>query len=160
MTKGYKIIKDPVERFWANVNILPTPSGCMEWSGRKNYKGYGIMKVNSKSVQAHRFSWELHNLSEIPVGLCVCHRCDNRVCINPSHLFLGTVQENNADRDQKGRKALGEVNGKSKLTEEEVKKIKQLFSEGISDSEVARRYNVWHSTIRAIRVGITWVNVQ
>jgi len=163
MTKSKGIIiKDPIERFWKNVSITSKNSnkGCWEWVGRKSYKGYGIMKIKSKSVQAHRFSYELSNQSKIPEGLLVCHHCDNPTCVNPHHLFLGTIPENNLDRDRKGRKALGERNGKSKLTEDDVKKIKNLIKLGISDSEVARRFNLWHTTVRAIRVGITWSHVQ
>lgn len=161
MTKSKNIlIKNPLERFWKFVAIPEDENDCWEWTGRKNYKGYGVMKINSRNVQVHRFSYEIHSKAEIPAGLLACHKCDNPVCVNPSHIFIGTVLDNNLDRDRKGRKAVGERNGRSRLTESDIRKIKYLINSGVSDSEIARRVNLWSSTIRAIRVGITWSHIQ
>jgi len=77
--------------------------GCRLWSGAVSAKGYGQLEiVHLPFYQAHRASWWAH-CGDIPAGLCVCHKCDIPRCINPAHLFLGTVTENNADRDRKGR---------------------------------------------------------
>lgn len=161
MTKSKNIlIKDPVERFWKFVSVPEDNDGCWDWTGRKNYKGYGVMKINRRNVQSHRFSYELHQKQEIPLGLLACHKCDNPACVNPDHIFIGTIQENNLDRDRKSRKAVGERNGKSKLTEERVRSIKILLSQKVSDSEIARRFGLWYTTVRAIRLGITWSHVQ
>ena len=89
------------ERFWRRVN----KSGeCWIWEGATTKAGYGILGAGTgKSlVYAHRLSWQLANGS-IPVGLFVCHRCDRRSCCNPSHLFIGTAQDNNSDIANKGR---------------------------------------------------------
>jgi hypothetical protein len=95
------------ERFWNRVDkngplhpILKTP--CWEWTGTVNVQGYGDMSVEGKHVGAHRLSYQLHNGS-IPKGLHVLHKCDNRICTNPEHLFIGTQSENVKDMGKKKR---------------------------------------------------------
>ena len=95
-----------VERFVAK--FFEAPSGCWEWLGAKYGKRrgkarYGVMKVKKKMIPAHRLSWELHNGTEIPAGLLVCHSCDNPGCVNPDHLWLGTDRDNTMDAINKGR---------------------------------------------------------
>ena len=152
--KGYDYSKVP-HRFWGKV-VKNSDNECWEWIGNKTPKGYGRIKINEKWVKAHRYSWELYFGNPPPKDLLVCHHCDNRKCVNPKHLFLGTNADNVADRDRKGRKALGSKNGKSKFAEWDVIQIKYLISFGVSDSKIARKYHSWPSTIRAIRIGITW----
>ena len=79
-----------------------TDTGCIEWIGAVNRRGYGRIKTPSKTFGAHRLAWELAN-GPIPDGLCVCHTCDNPPCCNVGHLFLGTTAENVADKIAKGR---------------------------------------------------------
>jgi hypothetical protein len=81
-----------------------TPDECWEWIGSTDIENYGIVKWNKKRFRAHRISYELFK-GEIPKGLCVCHSCDNPKCVNPNHLWVGTIKENNTDRTQKGRNA-------------------------------------------------------
>jgi hypothetical protein len=150
------------ERFWAKVDKT---DACWNWAAAKGRHGYGVIATEGKygSPQlAHRVSWELHN-GPIPHhdsahGMCVLHRCDNRVCVNPGHLFLGTHQDNMTDRDQKGRSApqVGELNHNAKLTSSIVRAIKQLLICGRSQVSLARHYNVGKTAIADIKHGRTW----
>jgi hypothetical protein len=76
---------------------------CWEWQGGTNNIGYGMIRDDKKMRTAHRVSYEEHNDIKIPAGMCVCHQCDNPLCINPAHLFLGTRKQNTHDMIKKGR---------------------------------------------------------
>lgn len=91
-----------MERFFSKVNKT---DNCWEWTASLIGCGYGNFKYKGKRYAAHRFSWELVN-GKIPDGLLVCHKCDNRKCVNPEHLFLGTQKDNMQDCLRKGRLVL------------------------------------------------------
>lgn len=94
------------DRFWEKVERSPDPDGCWVWTAATTRIGYGVFAVSRKrkNVRAHRFAWELTH-GPIPDGLCVCHACDNPPCVRPDHLWLGTSEDNTADRHRKGRTA-------------------------------------------------------
>lgn len=127
-------------------------NGCFNvTSHAKDKDGYPRIVVNNKGQRIHRFMYE-QCLGFIPKKMCVIHKCDNPLCINPYHLKLGTHKDNMVDRNRKRRTAFGEKNGQNKLTEEQVKIIKK--SKGIRP--LARRFNVNPKTIYDIKIGKNW----
>lgn len=101
----FQVQKSPEERLWDGISKAPGqgPGGdCWEWQNHTIASGYGSLFVGGKNTLAHRFAYELASGS-IPDGLFVCHRCDNRKCCNPAHLFLGTNSDNMLDMYRKGR---------------------------------------------------------
>ena len=133
---------------------------CWGWSAFK-FKGYGRMGNvwGQASIGAHRVSYMLH-VGPIPEGLTVLHKCDNPECTNPRHLKLGTNEDNNRDRDQKGRMALGEQNGKSKLTAEQARLIKQRLASGEKPYSIAPDFSVSEGCIAQIRRGKSWAHID
>ncbi|TAJ96990.1 MAG: HNH endonuclease [Reyranella sp.] len=143
---------------------IPEPnSGCLLWTLSYYSSGYGQAKWNGQGNVAHRISWEL-NRGPIPVGLCVCHRCDNRACVNPDHLFLGTHQDNMADRDAKGRqhRPKGELQGGHKITAAGVLEILAEPAPVTLDraAELAARHGIGQSHVYRIRRGDRWAHLQ
>jgi len=96
-----------MDRFWSKVDVKE-PSECWEWQASINKNGYGAFKFDGWMRPASRISWLITN-GEIPEGMSVCHKCDNRSCVNPSHLFLGTHQDNMDDMNRKGRYVSGQA---------------------------------------------------
>lgn len=89
------------DRFFGYVALIPFHT-CWEWTGKRSWNGYGRTSINRRQTGAHQMSWEIHN-GKIPDGMCVLHKCDNRGCVNPNHLFLGTKKDNTKDMMNKGR---------------------------------------------------------
>lgn len=154
-------------RFFSKVSKLSEANGgCWAWNGGLNKRGYGrfIRKENDKQVVvgAHQYSWELANnfARSKGIGLCVCHTCDHPWCVNPEHLFLGTDADNMKDKVVKGRQCKGKDMPNAKLTEVQVREIRELYATGeYSYSQIAKRFGVGITRIRYIIQRISWKHV-
>lgn len=162
-TRMRPIILSPkyIERFWARVAVKG-PDDCWEWQFCLDRGGYGIMVVSGLRVRAHRISWVIAH-GPIPDGLVICHHCDNRACVNPAHLFIGTLADNNADMYAKGRenivKIIGERNGSAKLTADDVRAIRDAVRQGVIGSVLADRYGLNRKTIYRIVHRRSWAHL-
>lgn len=144
MTQQYKPRQPVEQRFWSKVD---RSGECWLWTGSKTKAGYGTFN-NAQSTTwsyAHRISYEWA-YGAIPNKLFICHRCDNPACVRPDHLFLGTPADNVHDRDAKGRSYV-------KLTPAIVQNIYSMCKSGVSQREIAKRYDVNQSTISLIVSG-------
>lgn len=150
-----KCYLDPIKRFFWKVEKT---SSCWLWRGPTSTNGYGHLGYQGRTISAHRFSWLIHK-GAIPEGQYVLHRCDVRNCVNPSHLFLGSQQDNSQDAIKKGRWIVGEKNPAHKLSNALVKEIRATLACPITH-DVALRYNVTKATLRNVLVGKTWAHLR
>lgn len=164
---------EEIKRFFAKVD---KSGDCWEWRGSLAPNGYGQFFRKSGSRQAHRISWELEN-GPIKNGLFVCHHCDNRKCIRPSHLFLGTHSDNMRDMERKGRGNLearkraaktmlrkrrvlrGEENTQRKLTKEQAELAKACPRKRGAATRMAEAFGVSLTVITDIRNGKRWTQL-
>jgi hypothetical protein len=138
------------DRFFSR--FVKLDNGCWQWRSHTDKDGYGVLPGDRQNTRAHRLSYEIH-IGQIPDGLLICHHCDNPGCVNPKHLFAGTSKDNAQDALQKKRNYVGCKNGRSKLTEENVKEI---FNSILNGQQLANKFNVTRSTINNVRRGDTW----
>lgn len=136
------------------------PSGCWDWIGSLQANGYACVSFGWKKMLAHRFSYTVF-VGPIPDGMCVLHKCDNRRCTNPKHLFLGTLDDNNKDMWTKGRGKTwktppGERCPTSKLTDLQVERIREALARGDTKISIAKKFGVSKSCIKSIHSGRTW----
>lgn len=152
------------KRFWTKVSA-PSPDECWTWTGSKADHRYGALwdVVEKRMHLAHIVSYSAY-IGEVHDGLKVLHVCDNPACINPAHLFLGTMLDNARDRDYKGRnggyKTRGSDNGLAKLTDVDVVEIRRLYSSGrLSQQTIACMFRVSQTTVSSIVLRKTWTHV-
>lgn len=140
---------------------IPNENGCMIWTGRKHKSGYGQIKIINKMYLAHRLSYKLFN-GEITDNLCVLHKCDNRICVAPNHLFLGTKSDNMLDMYNKNRHLDQKLenNGNAKLTSFDVIIIRLALLCGYAAKFLSKNYSVNSSMIYHIKNKRNWNNIK
>ncbi len=154
----YNSFQQKVNRFWHKAKLTADPERCWIWQGRLLPSGYGEsnFQINDKYARlTHRIAYFIFFGAD-PGKFCVCHKCDNRACVNPNHLFLGTHADNSADMVKKQRSSFGTKNGQSKLTPEIVKEIYTRILNGGQQNLLAKEFNVSTGTIRDIKFGKRW----
>ena len=159
-TKRIRPCRPWEERFWAMVEKT---DACWVWKGATYGGGYGMFMYGEvparqrKATPAHRVSWMIAN-GPIPDGLCVCHTCDNRPCVNPAHLWLGTHADNAWDKSRKGRcsDTAGDNSAVRKLSWEVVREIRQLIADGGRTCALARQFGLTKQHVSAIKRGAYW----
>lgn len=152
-----QIDKETIARFWNKV-APKDKHGCMDWLGTKQKSGHGTFNDHTgtgRQVRAHRFSYILH-FGEIPEGMCVLHKCDRGQCVAPDHLFLGTQDDNMKDMAKKKRSCLGSRNGQSKLTEKQVKEIRNINYSDMKRQEIADLYGITANHVTRLRASGRW----
>ena len=153
-------------RFWSKVHKTVD---CWLWIGHVATRdpakdGYGRFNAQKEfgATLAHRVAWILTN-GQVPADLLVLHKCDNRKCVNPDHLFLGTDQDNFDDMRAKGRErhvgATGEAHGHAKLTDEKVRAIRKRYAELNSLTKVAKEFGITFQNVSCIKNRKTWRHV-
>lgn len=161
-----------MQRFWDKVHKT---DGCWEWTGNRTVHGYGWFWFKGKGGSAHRASWQIHH-GDIPAGLFVCHTCDNRKCVRPDHLFLGTAKDNMQDAKRKGRIAseqpgwlakrragqkYGEELSQTKLTAPQVIDIRRRYARGGETyHKLASEHGVCWEAIKNVVKRRTWKHLE
>jgi len=146
------------ERFWARVSIC-APNECWKWNGYFKITGYGVAYDGKRLMGAHRLAYILRN-GAVAKGVECRHTCDNRACVNPAHIVLGTHSENMEDMVTRARSCRGENKPDAKLTEDAVKAIRARFGAGgITKAALAREYGVCADTIRDVVTRHRWAHV-
>jgi len=149
-----------MDKFWAKVNKKGEDE-CWEWNTTSvGNSGYGYFKFKGINTSSHRVAYEL-TYGKIPYGRFVLHKCDNKLCCNPKHLFLGDNFSNMADKVRRGRCNIpnqkGESNSNAKLTAKDVRLIRQLYKEGMSRKELSIKFKT--ASIYNITSGKSWKGV-
>lgn len=152
--------RNVTERFWEKVEIKEA-NECWEWkAGLRQGFGYGQFSFNGYPEFSHRVAWQLTN-GDIPAGKLICHKCDNPLCVNPSHLFCGDQAMNIKDMASKSRDAFtGERNHSAKLNEENVRITRELYKNGSKISDIGNLFGVAGRTIADAVEHKTWKHIE
>jgi len=145
------------ERFWLMVKKAG-PDECWEWIGRKTKNGYGRLNIGPHPHRAHRLAFLIAN-GRIDPELLVLHSCDRKLCVNPKHLSQGTTQQNSHEAVKRGLYRRGVTNGRSKLTEYQIRQIRNSDHKVVSNVELAKRYRVTATIIGFVKRRKSWKHI-
>jgi hypothetical protein len=174
-----------VDQFWERGNrsdhlCVAVGTYCLDWVGATINTGYGMVTIRGRKLLAHRAAWE-YTYGTIPVGIQVLHRCDRPICFEPTHLFLGTQKDNAQDMAKKGRQWLqcpervkrgadfipppgwvkrGEANRKAIFTEDDVREMRRLRSDGMILKDIAAKFGIHLSTVHLVVTRKSWSHVE
>lgn len=138
--------------------FTPIPEcGCFIWDGAITTSGYGQVGYHGRKHRTHKLSWEIHNGRPVPEGMCVLHHCDTPLCGNPSHLFLGTVNDNHKDMDKKKRRRVGEKHGRAKLS---LAQVLEIINSSESYLKLSNHYKVSVQNICKIKTKQIWRHIN
>lgn len=162
-----KITELDVDRFF---EFVEKSSGCWIWKGAKSSTGYGTFSINGKTERAHRISAFINGL-RVPAGMCVCHKCDVRECVNPEHLFIASQKDNVADAMTKNRHSVkngvnpmihdfGENHHSAKLDEGKVLEMRRIHSPKCGFGELGKMFGVSKFAAKKAVTGKTWAHVK
>lgn len=151
--------RNTAERFWASLDRSAGPDSCWAWQRPTDRDGYGEVAVYGQGkMRAHRAAW-FYAYGADPVGRFVLHRCDNPRCCNPAHLFLGSAADNHADAMSKGRHSHGERHGRSKLTADVVRALRDAHAHDVTIRDLAIRHGVSEHAVWSAVHRVTWAHV-
>jgi len=153
----YSPLEDFTTFFWSQADVVADITQCWRWK-RPLYNGYGNMRYLGRTRKAHVVAWSLTH-GRLP-SLFILHRCDNRACVNPHHLYEGTQAQNMADMVARGRSTAGEKSATAKLTVDQVKQIRELSQLGRSSVALSRQFHVTKQSILAIIHRKNWRHVN
>lgn len=147
---------DRVALFWSRTARDGT---CLVWTAGRTKRGYGAFRVGGRDIAAHRVSYEL-SVGPVPAGMVVRHTCDRSLCVEPTHLIVGTQRDNMQDKFLRSRdRVRGEENSNARLSTRDVIRIRELRASGVRVARLAEQFSIKSTDVCKIASGRTWGSV-